>query len=99
MNGVKTGGEDYILGSRELKNNMFIGFLFLILTCVSTVIVVPLSKFRFTKRYGVFLLVLYAAFTSLSFLTEFKVIWPEADIWKMAEFKCTYKKKGGVLKF
>lgn len=85
--GIKTGSTAYMLSEHDLKNNMFIGFLFLIGTSILTTIVVPLSKFRFTKRYGVVLLLIYAAFSAMSFLTEFRVIWPNTEIWDRARLR------------
>jgi Ca2+/Na+ antiporter len=79
---AKNGGADFVLGPAQLKNNMFLGFIFLLVTNLLTAIVVPLSGFTFTKKFGAALLVIYALFTTVSFLAEFRVIFPTSEVWE-----------------
>jgi sodium/potassium/calcium exchanger 6 len=46
-----------------------VAFLFLIISLTSTLIIIPLSKFKGYKWYGLYLLVLYAIYLALSILT------------------------------
>jgi Ca2+/Na+ antiporter len=80
---ARSGGADFVLGPTLLKNNMFFGFVFLLATNLLTAIVVPLSGFTFTKKYGIVLLIIYALFTTVSFLTEFRIIFPTTEVWEL----------------
>jgi Ca2+/Na+ antiporter len=65
----------------QLPNTVFWGFLFLIGGLIFTLVIVPLSKFSFSKMTGYILLGLYAVFTLISILTEFRLIFPNVTIW------------------
>lgn len=71
----------YLIDNDDLHNNLFIAFIFLAACQILTVIVVPLSKFRFTRQYGLVQIVLYIAFTVLSILAEIKLILPNTEVW------------------
>ncbi|XP_064651702.1 mitochondrial sodium/calcium exchanger protein-like [Lineus longissimus] len=47
---------------------------FLALSLLSTLIIMPLRKFHFTRGYGIYLIILYGIFLVVALLTETKVI-------------------------
>lgn len=67
-------------GEKVLTNNMFLAFLFLMITLLLNITLIPLFKFQFKKQFGVLLVANYAAFTILSFLTEFGFLF-DREIW------------------
>jgi Ca2+/Na+ antiporter len=77
----RQGWEPFILNGEDLKNNLFIAFLFVLACQILTVVVVPLSKFRFTRGYGVVQIILYIGFTVVSILAEMKIVMPHTEIW------------------
>jgi hypothetical protein len=64
-----------------LTNNMFLAFIFIMFTLILIITLVPLFKFRYTKQMGVVLILNYVAFTVLSFLSEFGILFENKLIW------------------
>lgn len=81
----KQGMQPFIIQNEDLKNNLFMAFIFLVASQILTAIVVPLSKFRFTRAYGIAQIVLYAGFTVLSILSELKLVLGGIEIWHMSQ--------------
>ena len=80
---LKRGGVILLVntaGEKVLTNNMFLAFLFLMITLLLNITLIPLFKFQFKKQFGVLLVVNYVAFTILSFLTEFGYLF-DREIW------------------
>lgn len=61
----------------QLTNTVFWGFIFLITVLVSTVIIIPVSGFTFKRWVGFLLIGIYALFTLISLLTEFRLLFPK----------------------
>jgi Ca2+/Na+ antiporter len=58
----------------KIDNSLLVGFAFLTISAIASLIAVPASKFTLTRKYAVFLVLLYVAFVLVSVLTDFKVI-------------------------
>jgi len=54
----------------RVTGHMWVGFLFLGISVLSTLIFIPLNKFTTSKKYGIYLLLLYVVFSVLSVLLE-----------------------------
>ncbi|XP_060593798.1 mitochondrial sodium/calcium exchanger protein-like isoform X2 [Ruditapes philippinarum] len=52
---------------------------FLALSLISSIIIVPLSRFRMSRGWGIYLVVLYVVFLIVAILTETKVIHADID--------------------
>jgi len=59
----------------ELTKTMMISFLVLIVVLVSSLIVVPLCKFKSTKSFGGLLLGTYLVTMTVEVLVELGIIW------------------------
>ena len=57
----------------KLTESHIIAFSCLVLSIISTMVFVPLNKFMVNKKYAVYLMVIYAAFTVMSILAELKI--------------------------
>lgn len=61
----------------QLTNTVFWGFLFLMCSLLFMAIIVPVSGFTYKRWLGFALIGVYAAFTLISLLTEFRLIFPK----------------------
>eukprot|EP00050_Salpingoeca_kvevrii_P009447 m.3044 g.3044 ORF g.3044 m.3044 type:complete len:98 (-) comp2257_c0_seq1:162-455(-) len=61
----------YHINAGEGKTQLVVSGAFLLLSQVSSLIVVPLNKFRLNRTYGIYLCSLYAVFVILSVVLEF----------------------------
>ena len=59
---------------------------FLLLSLVTSLVVVPLSKFRMSKPYGVLLIIVYIVFLIVAILGETGVITGNIDQWHACQF-------------
>jgi Ca2+/Na+ antiporter len=48
--------------------------LFLGISLVSTLVFIPLNKFQFSRKYGIYLILLYIIAITISILIESKII-------------------------
>lgn len=83
---VVSKGPYELVSGQILSNNIFFGFVFLLTMLIVTVIVVPLTNFTFLKKFGVGLILLYVVATTVAFLTEFKIILPNTQIFYLWGF-------------
>lgn len=54
--------------------NLNLTFIFLLLSIISSIILVPLNKFRFTKGHGYYLFTLYFVFLIIEILLTLNII-------------------------
>lgn len=54
--------------------NLNLTFIFLLISIVSSIILVPLNKFRFTKGHGYYLFILYFVFLIIEILLTLNII-------------------------
>jgi len=82
---IRNGGEFDLNPKNQdvtyLTNNMFLAFIFIMFTLILIITLVPLFKFRYTKQMGIVLILNYVAFTTLSFLSEFGLLFENKIIW------------------
>jgi sodium/potassium/calcium exchanger 6 len=58
----------------SLKWSFDLGFAFLGLSLISSLVVIPLNKFTAPRPYGIYLILVYVAFAIISVLDELGVI-------------------------
>jgi len=54
----------------KFTGHMWVGFMFLAISILSTAIFIPVNRFTTSRRYGFYLLALYVVFGTLSILLE-----------------------------
>jgi len=54
--------------------HLLIGFIFLIVSILSSLIIIPVSRFRGTKKFAVYLVILYSVFAVINVLVELNII-------------------------
>jgi len=79
-------GKYYTIDSESLDNTLFIAFCFLAFNLLFSLVTVAICKFKLKKPFGVMLIILYIAFTTLAVLSTDStgpVILKDIHIWKM----------------
>jgi len=67
----------------SLTNTLWINFIFLLLGLVLTLVIVPISQFRFTRILGIFLLLVYIGSILCSILDLLGVFLQGITLWKL----------------
>jgi len=62
--------------SVTMDNGIIVGYVFMAFCLCVSLVVIPISKFRLSKKFAILLLAIYCAFVIITTLTELRIIFP-----------------------